>query len=194
MLTINDLKNGSEIIIEGDPYVVLSVSHLHIGRGGSSIQTKLRNLRTGKVFERNFKPADQFPEAKIVKMKSRFLYASRGEVWFDELGNPKNRFTLKEDVLGDDLSLLKPNMEVIAVKFLKDENEKIINIELPIKADYKIVDAPPSIRGNTAQGGTKMATLEGGVTVSVPLFVNIGDTIRINTSTREYVERMEKES
>jgi len=188
MLSINDLQNGIIIKIQGDPYAVLSVKHLHMGRGGSSIQTRIKNLRTGQVLDRNFKPADEFEEAEIEKMKSRFLYESRGEYWFDELGNPKNRFSLKGDDLGDSARFLKPNLEVQAIKF----DDKIINIELPIKVDYKVVEAPPAVRGNTAQGGTKTVIIESGAKISVPLFINEGDIIRVNTQTGEYAERIEK--
>lgn len=192
MLTINDLKNGSLITIDGDPYVVTSVLHQHIGRGGSNIQTRIRNLRTGRVFERSFKPADEFGEAEIEKMPSRFLYRSRGEIWFDEIGNPRNRFSLKEESLGESVIYLKPNMEVTAIKLVKDDESKILNVELPIKAEYKVMEAPPSVRGNTAQGGTKTVAIEGGAAVNAPLFINEGDVIRINTQTGEYVERVEK--
>jgi elongation factor P len=188
MLSINDLKNGILIKIDQDPYVVMSVKHLHMGRGGSSIQTKIRNLKTDQVYERNFKPADEFEEAEVEKMKSRFLYENRGQYWFDEIGNPKNRFFLKSDEIAESAQFLKANLEVLAIKF----NDNIINIELPIKADYKVVEAPPAIRGDTAQGGTKVIVLETGAKISVPLFINEGDTIKINTQTGEYVERIEK--
>ncbi len=188
MLTINDLKNGLLVEMNGDPYVVLSVKHQHIGRGGSSAAVKIRNLRTGQVFERNFKPSDEFEETEVEKMKARFLYESRGQFWFDETGNPKNRFSLVAETIGDETQFLKPNLEVIALKF----SDKIINIELPIKVDYKVVEAPPAIRGDTAQGGTKVVVIEGGAKISAPLFINEGDTVKINTQTGEYVERVEK--
>lgn len=188
MLSINDLANGTVVKVNGDPYAVLSVKHLHIGRGGSSVQTRIKNLRTGQVLERNFKPADEFEEAEIEKMKSRFLYASRGQYWFDEIGNPKNRFSLAEEALDDAAQFLKANLEILAIKF----DDKIIAVELPIKADYKVVEAPPAIRGDTAQGGTKMVEIEGGAKVAAPLFINEGDVIRVNTTTGEYVERIEK--
>lgn len=179
-------------MIDSDPYIVMSVLHQHIGRGGSNVQTKVRNLRTGRVFEKNFKPADEFVEAEIEKMPSRFLYKSRGEVWFDEVGNPRHRFSFKEESLGEPVVYLKPNMEVTAIKLMSGEEGEILNVELPIKADYKVIEAPPSIRGNTAQGGTKTAIIEGGASVNVPLFINQDDVIRINTQTGEYVERVEK--
>lgn len=187
-LSINDLQNGILIKINADPYAVLSVKHLHMGRGGSSVQTRIKNLRTGQVLERNFKPADEFEEVEIEKMKSRFLYESRGEYWFDEVGNPKNRFSLKAEDLSESAQFLKPNLEVLAIKY----EDRIISVELPIKVDYKVMEAPPALRGNTAQGGTKTVVIESGAKIAAPLFVNEGDIIRVNTQTGEYTERIEK--
>ncbi|MFH1188823.1 MAG: elongation factor P [bacterium] len=192
MLTINDLKNGSSIVILGDPYIVMSVKHLHVGRGSSSVQTRIRNLRTGQVFERNFKPADMFEEADIKKMTACFIYISRGEYWFHEDGKPSNRFMLLENAVGEKAVFLKPKMKVTALLFTEKGDQRVLAIELPIKGDYAVVDAPPPVRGNTAQGGTKVVTIEGGATVDVPLFINTGDVIRVNTDTGEYVERIEK--
>lgn len=188
MLSINDLQNGIIVKINGDPYAVLSVTHLHMGRGGSSVQTRIKNLRTGQVLERNFKPADGFEEVEIEKMGAKFIYKSRGEHWFHEAGKPQNRFSLKEEDLGDEAQFLKSNLEVQAVKY----EDKIISIELPVKVDYKVTEAPPAVKGSTAQGGTKTVVIETGAKVSTPLFINEGDIIRLNTSTGEYTERVEK--
>jgi elongation factor P len=188
MLTINDLKNGILVEIDNNPYQVLSVKHQHIGRGGSSVAVKIRNLRTGQVYDRNFKPSDEFEEAEIEKIKTRFLYSHRGEFWFSEAENSKNRFVLKSEIIGEMENFLKPNLEIIALRF----GENIINIELPIKVDYKVIEAPPGIKGNTAQGGTKAVIIETGAKISAPLFINEGDIIRVNTQTGEYVERVEK--
>lgn len=188
MLSINDLQNGILVKINNDPYVVASVKHLHMGRGASSVQTKLRNLRTGQVFERNFRPSDEFEEVEIEKMKSRFLYESKGAYWFDETGNPKNRFSLSKEELGDASDFLKANIEATAIKF----EGKIISIELPIKIDFKVVEAPPSIKGDTASGGTKVVVIESGAKINTPFFINEGDVIKVNTQTGEYVERVEK--
>jgi elongation factor P len=188
MIGINDLKNGIIVKINNDPYVVLSVKHLHIGRGASSVQTKIKNLKTGQVLERNFRPADEFEEAEVNKMNSKFLYESKGEYWFNETGKPQNRFSLKRDDLGDEAEFLKPNLDVQAVMF----DGKIIAIELPIKVEYKVLEAPPAVKGNTAQGGTKTIVIEGGAKVITPMFINEGDIIRINTTTGEYTERVEK--
>lgn len=187
-LTINDIKNGDFVTIEGAPYQVQSIKHLHIGRGGSSVQTRIKNLKTGQVFERNYKPADMFEAADLEKMKAQFVYAHRGESWFIEPGKPQTRFSLKEDVIGANRNFLKKNIEVVALKF----NSQIINIELPIKVDYEVTEAPPAVRGDTAQGGTKQVTIETGYKVGTPLFIDTGDVIRVNTETGLYVERVSK--
>lgn len=187
MLSINDLTAGLYIVYEDAPYQVLETRHLHIGRGGSSIQTKLKNLKTGQFLARNFKSSDTFEEAEILKKQVRYLYAHRGEYWFSE-ESQKNRFLLKEDILGDTIHFLKSNTVVEALNF----KGAILNITLPIKMDFKVLEAPPAIRGNTAQGGTKNVIIETGASIAVPLFINEGDIIRINTQKGEYVERVEK--
>ena len=186
----NDIRKGAFIAIEGIPYVVLSLSHSHIGRGGAVVQTKIRNLKTGAILDRNFKAGDSIKEAEISKMQAVFIYERRSEYWFHETSKPANRFSIKAEVLEDKRMLLKPGMEVVALKFTKDDEEEIINVELPVKADYKVIESPPSTRGNTAQGGTKIATIEGGLKINVPLFIEEGNTIRINTETGEYAERV----
>lgn len=188
MLSINDLKSGSLILVEGAPYQVLEVAHQHIGRGGSSVQTKIRHLKTGQVLSRNFKPADTFEEAGIEKRPLKFLYHHRGEFVFQDPKDAKNRFPLPEDVIGENQKWLKPNMELAAL-FL---DEMPLNIQLPIKMDFKVTEAPPGIQGDRSSAGTKTAILETGATIQVPLFINTGDIIRINTETGEYVERVKK--
>lgn len=186
----SDLTKGSFIIVDRDPYVVLSLNHSHIGRGGAVFQTRIRNLRTGTILERNFKPGETLTEAAIVKIQAQFIYERRGEYWFYQKGMPANRFPLAATALKDKNTFLKPNMEVTALKFSKEDKEEVINIELPVKADYKVIQAPPSIRGNTADGGRKIAIIESGAKVNVPLFIEEGDTIRVNTETGEYAERV----
>jgi elongation factor P len=188
MVSINDLTNTDTIIIDGAPYVVLSVKHQHVGRGSATVALKIKNIKTGQVLDRNYKSNEEFQEGEIEKIAVKFLYHHRNEYWFAESSNPKNRIELDETVLGDSKDYLKANLDVVALKF---EGE-IFNVELPIKVDYKVVEAPPAVRGNTSQGGTKIAVIESGAKVIVPLFVNEGDIIRVNTQTGEYYERAEK--
>ncbi len=188
MLSYTDLTKGVLFVMDGQPYEVLEAHFLRMQQRKAVVQTKIRNLITGKVLDRNFQPSDSFEEAEIEKKSAIFIYVNRGEYWFNEEGNTKNRFALPEDVLGEAAQFLKPNTKVVTVVFA----DKVIRVTLPVKMDFKVIEAPPAIKGNTAQGGTKAVTLEGGVKVSAPLFVNEGDIIRINTETGEYVERVEK--
>lgn len=174
--------------MDEEPYLVLEYTFLRMQQRKPTVQTKLKNLITGKIVAKSFQGSDAFPEAEIEKEPISFLYANRGEFWFCEKGNPKNRFSLKEENMGDQSRFLKPNTEVTAYKF----KEKIINVELPVKIDYKVVEAPPSYKGDTATGGSKTVKLENGLMMNVPMFINEGDIIRVNTETGDYVERAEK--
>lgn len=202
MLSYNELKPGILFIVDGQPYEVLESQFLRMQQRQPVMKTKLKNLISGKIVERSFQPSDSLEEAEIERLQAKFLYSHRDEFWFCESSNPppqrgearsmklsgKNRFALKLEAIGDRAKFLKPNLEISAIKF----RDKIISIELPIKVDYKVIEAPPAIRGDTAQGGTKVVVLETGAKISAPLFINEGDIIRINTQTEEYVERIEK--
>lgn len=188
MLTINDLKNGNVILIDGAPHEVLSATHSHFGRGGSVVETRLKDLKTDAVFLRNFKPADTFEEANVEKQKIRFLYGHRGTYWFQNPDGSQSRFSLSEAVIGEASKFLKPDTTVEALR----HNDEVISIKLPIKMDFRVIEAPPTIRGNTAQGGAKVVKIETGTELSAPLFIEEGDVIRINTETGEYAERVKK--
>ena len=188
MLSYTDLTKGIIFEMDGEPYIVLEYNFLRMQQRKPTVQTKLKNLITGKIVAKSFQGSDAYPEAEIEKQPITFLYENKGEFWFCEKSNPKNRFQLKEDILGGQGKFLKPNTEVFAYKF----GDKIINIDLPVKMDYKVVEAPPSYKGDTATGGSKTIKLENGLQIQVPMFINEGDSIRVNTSTGEYVERTEK--
>ena len=188
MLGMNDLRTGIFFILEGQPFEVLFSQHLKMQQRRPVMQTKIKNLLTGKTVERNFQQSDYFEEADIQKKEVKFLYFHRGEFWFSEIDDPVKRFKLGEDIIGESSHFLKPNTLISSLLF----NGKIINIELPVKMDFKVIEAPPSVRGNTAQGGTKQIKLETGALINTPLFIEEGDIIRINTQTGEYAERVEK--
>ncbi len=186
MLSYTDLKKGVLFVMNNEPYEVLESSFLRMKQRKAVVQTKIRNLITGKILDRNFQPSDNFEEAEVEKKEAVFIYANRSECWFHEIGNPKARFSLKEEVVGGGAKFLKANTPVTTWLF----NEKVIQVSLPVKMDLKVTEAPPAIRGNTAQGGTKVVTLETGAKISVPLFINEGDVVRVNTETEGYVERV----
>lgn len=188
MLSINDLKSKIIVMIDGAPYQVLEVKHLHMGRGGSSVQTKIKNLVTGQALSRNFKPADSFKEADIEKRELIFLYSHRDEFTFSAKGKQGERYKLAGNEVGGTAQWLIPNTVVTAL-FLEG---KLIQISVPIKMDLRVVEAPPGLRGDTVSGATKTVILETGAKIQTPLFVNEGDVIRVNTETGEYTERASK--
>ena len=187
-LSYNELKIGTIFIKDGEPWKVIEYAFVRMQQRKPVVQLKIENLVSGKVVDYSAHQNEEYEEAEIDTTTVIFIYQSRGEFWFNEKGNPKNRFTLSVDVIGKAAQFLKTNLEVTAYKF----GEKVINVELPIKMDLKVIEAPPAVKGNTAQGGTKVVTLETGAKVDVPLFINEGDILRINTTTGEYVERVEK--
>jgi len=193
MLSYSEILSGRYIVLDGQPYEVISSQTSKKSRQKASNQTKLRNLVSRKVVERAFHQSDSVKEADVEKIAVTYLYsrslpAGRQEYWFCVEGNPKERFTLSDEVAGDSAKFLKQHTVVEALRF--DDN--IVGVNPPIKVDLTVKEAPPGIRGDTAQGGTKQAVLETGITVSVPLFIEVGDVVRINTETGQYVERVEK--
>jgi elongation factor P len=187
MLTHTDLKKGVKFILDGQPYEVLESSFVFKGRGSSVVQTKIKNLITGNILSRTFHPGEEFETAEIEKIKVKFLYSHRDKFFFCKENDPSFRFDLPKEVIGESFVFLKPNQIVEGVHFKR----KIININLPIKVQLKVIEAPPGVRGDRAQGGTKTVTLETGAKINVPLFIEEGDIIEVNTETGEYVRRVE---
>jgi elongation factor P len=185
-LAYTELVKGTLFIMDGAPYEVVDMHFLRMQQRKATVQTRIRNLITGKLLDRNFQASDNFEEAEIDRKNAMFIYKAKDEYWFHEEGNPKNRFSLTEELVGEQGQFLKPNTKVQTMIF----KEKVIKVEIPIKMDFKVIEAPPALKGNTAQGGNKAVTIEGGAHVNVPLFINEGDTIRINTTTGDYVERL----
>lgn len=189
-LDYNELKIGTVFTKneDPDPYQVMEYAFIRMQQRKPVTQLKIKNLITGKAQDYTAHQNEDFREVEIDQMPAIFIYRSKGECWFYERGNPKNRFSLSNDALGDGGFFLKSNSEITALKF----GERVIGVRLPAKVELKVIEAPPAIKGNTAQGGTKVVTLETGAKASVPLFINEGDIIRINTVTCEYTERVEK--
>ncbi len=186
MLSYTDLTKGVLFIMDGAPYEVVDMHFLRMQQRKAVVQTRIRNLITGKLLDRNFQASDSFEEAEVERKTANFIYESKGQYWFHEEGNPKARFSLEADVMGDQGRFLKPNTKVTTMVFAGT----VINVEIPVKMEFKVTEAPPSVKGNTAQGGNKVVTIEGGAKINAPLFINEGDMIRVNTQTGEYVERV----
>ncbi len=190
MLEYSEVKERKIILWEGQPFEVI---HSHVFRKQQRKPvnaTKLKNLITGRVAEVSFASSDKVEEADIITRPAKYLYISKGEVWFCDPKDPSKRFSLKEEVVGEKIKFIKTNTEIEQIIFVNDDEEElVIGVKVPVKVELKVTDAPPSIKGSTVTGGNKVATLETGATVNVPLFINIGEVIRVNTDTGEYVER-----
>jgi len=188
MLKHTDIKKGKIIDLNGDPHEVLEHSHKVRARGSSVMQTRLRNLRTGTILQKAFHPADTTEEAEIEKMNARFIYAHRERCVFHKEGDPSHRFQLSREQVEDKLEYLVNGTPVTALFF----RGEMIGISIPIKMRIKVKEAPPGVKGNTAEGGTKTVSLETGKKINVPLFVEAGDVVEVNTETGEYVRRVKE--
>jgi elongation factor P len=184
MLGITDLKTGTTIVYEGDPCVVIDYQHSKMGRGGAVLRTKLRNLRTKALFDITFKSSDKFDAASLENRACQYLYAEGEEFMFMDT-NSFEQFSLSENIIGPKTRFLKEG-EAFQVQFYEDEPVAVI---FPIKMELAVTHTEPGVKGDTATGGTKPATLETGATITVPLFVKIGDILRVNTDEGTYVER-----
>lgn len=189
LLDYNEIREGKVIIYNDEPCVVLESHVARTQQRKPQNQVKLKSLTNGRTFNETFRSSDTAEEADISKKEVKFLYANRGEYWFADPNNPKDRFVLSEDILGNTVKFLKDNCLGHAMVFEYDDEEKIIGFKLPVKMEFTIKECPPSIKGNTASGGNKPATLENGSVVNVPLFLEAGEKIIVNTETSEYVER-----
>lgn len=186
MLNHNDLKKGILFIYNNQPYEVLEYSLNFKGRGHSTAQTKIKNLITGGVISQNFKGGDTFEETAIENKEFVFVYKHRDKFVFCEVNNKSKRIELSKEQIGSGCDFLKTNQEVVGIKF----NNEIINIVLPIKICLKVIEAPPAVKGDRAEAGTKQVRLETGAIISAPLFIQEGDVVEVNTQTNEYVRRV----
>lgn len=191
ILNYNEIKERKYIVLDGDPYEVLDAHVFRKQQRKPVNQTKLRNLINGSVRQETFHAQDTVEEADLVKRKYVFSFVKANrqtntdEYWFFERDKRSNRACLLKELLGDATKYLKENCEVDALVY----NDNVIGITLPIKMTFKVVEAPPAVRGNTAQGGDKLVKIETGAMITTPLFVNEGDSIVVNTVENSYVER-----
>ena len=185
MISANDLKRDSVFILGGHPHKVLESSHMKKARQGATVSMKLKNLTTNSTVSRTVNSNERFEEADIEKRKLVFIYSHRGEYVFADFNNRSNRISINEEELTDERYFIKVGLQIEAEYF----DDKLIGINIPIKVDYKVIDAPPGVKGNTVSGGKKMVTIETGAKIQTPLFIEEGDIIRINTEKGEYVER-----
>lgn len=189
-LQYSEIREKKIIIHDDEPCEVVESHVARTQQRKPQNQVKLRSLISGKVFPATYHVADSADEADIAKRDVTFLYANKGEFWFCDPNDKSNRFKLEESLIGEAGKFLKQNGNVTALVWTNDDDEeKTIKITLPIKMEFKVKEAPPAVRGDTSKGGMKLITLENGATLNAPMFINEGDTVRINTETGDYVER-----
>ena len=185
MIGSGDLKKGITIELSGILYQVVDSRHIKVGRGSAQVALKLRNIQNGHTVERTFHSGEKFAKAHLARRPVQYLYHD-GELYFFMDMENYEQLTIDEEQLGD------------AVKYLKEEStleivthqDQPIGVELPKAAELRITDTGPGFKGDTANAGNKPATMETGITVNVPLFLNIGDIIKVDTRTGEYLERV----
>lgn len=193
MLAYNDVVPRKVIIHDGEPFEVMT-SHVFRKQQRKPVNaTKLKNLLTGRVVEHSFAVSDKVDEADMSKKAVKFIYEQKGEFWFHAEKTPAERFTIKSDVIGDQKQWMKAGDTYNVRIFMnEDDEELIIGVDLPIKMDLKVKEAAPAVKGNTSSGALKSVVLETGATLNVPLFINEGDIVTVNTETGDYVGRAEK--
>ena len=188
VLAYNEILAKKVIIHNDEPFVVLSAHVFRKQQRKPVNQTKLKGLKSGKMIEQTFHQNETAREADVTTRAIVFVYANRGEYVFCEPTDPSKRFSLSGDLVPASIRYLKPKSEVTALVY----DDEIIGITMPIKVELAVEDADPAVKGNTAQGALKEVTLETGATLMVPMFINPGDVIRVNTETDEYTERVTK--
>ena len=184
MISAGDFRNGITLEIEGAVYQIIEFQHVKPGKGAAFVRTKIKNVMTGSVVERTFRPMEKFPSARIDRVEMQYLYADGGLFNFMNMENYE-QIGLSKDVIGDALKFVKENDSVKVCSY----NGKVFSVEPPLFVELEITNTEPGFKGDTAQGATKPATVETGATVYVPLFVDNGDKIKIDTRTGEYLSR-----
>lgn len=184
MITSNDFKNGMTIEVDGELMTIVEFLHVKPGKGSAFVRTKLRNMKTGYTVEKTFKAGEKVTRAHIDRRQMQYLYASEDEYVFMDNEN-FDQITLQKSLIGDGIKWLKEGMEV-SILFHGTET---IGVDLPNFVELKVTETEPGFKGDTATGGTKPATLETGATIQVPLFIDIGDVLQIDTRTGQYLRR-----
>lgn len=185
MISTTEFRNGAKVEISGEPFVIVEFQHVKPGKGGAFVRTKLKSLKSGNVLERTYRSGEVLEEPDIQEKEMQFLYAQGREYHFMDT-TTYEQLSFEQDQLGDSRDLLKEDMKASIIIY----KGKPITVQLPNFVELKIARTDPGVRGDTASGGTKPAVMESGATIKVPLHLNEGDTIRIDTRSRIYVERV----
>ena len=182
MISAGDFKNGLTLEIDGNVVQIMEFQHVKPGKGAAFVRTKLKNVISGGIIEKTFRPTEKFPQARIERVDMQYLY-NDGDLYNFMNNETYDQIAIAQDTVGDSLKFVKENETVKVCSY----NGNVFAIEAPLFVELEITDTEPGFAGNTAQGATKPAVVETGATVYVPLFVNQGDVIKIDTRTGEYL-------
>ncbi|MGI6705464.1 MAG: elongation factor P [Clostridia bacterium] len=185
MISAGDFRKGMTIEIDGQVYTIVDFQHVKPGKGAAFVRTKIKNIMTGAVLDRTFSPTERIPRAHIEKKEMQYLY-NDGSLYYFMDTETYEQLPLNHDQVEDSLPYIKENMTV-TIKFFKGE---AFSVEPPNFVELEVASTEPGFKGDTATAGTKPAVLETGATIQVPLFVNTGDVVRVDTRTGEYMERV----
>ncbi len=185
MINVGELKRGIMIELDGQLFQVVEFQHIKMGRGSAQVRLKLRNIKSGGIADRSFQATEKFQRVRLDHRTVQYLYSDDDQYHFMDT-ETFDQITLSRATLGDAVNYLKENLTMELLSY----NDQPLGVELPITVDLEITHTEPGFKGDTATGGTKPATLETGLVVQVPLFVNQGETIRVDTRTGGYLERV----
>jgi elongation factor P len=185
MISASDFKNGVNILVSGEPYQIMWFQNHKPGKGGAIIRVKLKHLKKSWIIERTFKPCEKFEKLNVLKRKKQFLYKNGPNFNFMDISTYE-QMDISTEILGKKSNFLRENLEVEATYL---ENE-LIGIELPIIVEMVITEANPGVKGDSISSATKIAKLETGLNIRVPLFIKKGDRVKVDTRTGEYIERI----
>ena len=185
MISAGDFRNGVTLEIEGNVYQILEFQHVKPGKGAAFVRTKLKNIINGGVVEKTFRPTEKFPQARIDRVEMQYLY-SDGDLFHFMNTETYDQIALNAEDIGDSLKFVKENEMVKVCSY----NGNVFAIEPPLFVELEVTETEPGFKGDTATGANKPATVETGASVNVPLFVEIGDKIKIDTRTGEYLSRV----
>lgn len=185
MISAGDFRNGTTFEMDGTVYKVVEFQHVKPGKGAAFVRTKLRNILSDSTLEKTFNPTEKYPEAQIEKKEMQYLYAD-GDIYYFMDNETYEQLPLNKAELGDAMNFVKENISVKVLVF----KGKVFSIEPPTFVQLEVKYTEPGFKGNTSSSTTKPAELETGATINVPLFVNTGDTIKIDTRSGEYMERL----
>lgn len=185
MIDTSDFKNGLHIIQDGDIYTIVEFQHVKPGKGGAFVRTKLKNLRSGAVIDKTFRAGERMDQAVVERKPMQFVYSEGSDYVLMDM-ETFEQVNVAESLIGPQVKYLKENTELSTLVY----QEAVIGVEMPFFVELEVTQTDPGVRGDTASGGSKPATLETGAVVQVPFFIEVGDKLRIDTRTESYMERV----